>query len=95
MRVSRPVPASYSSFHAGAGTLGPGGLSEARAQLVEAPKGCPLIVRSCLQAATRSTGATTSITGQANQPVCEQVGFCAVDEGLPDLNHHTKALALT
>ena len=38
------------------------------------------MVRLCLQAASRSTGATTSITGQAGQPVCEQVGICAAEE---------------
>ena len=62
------------------------GLTEASAQMIEVASGCPLMVRSCLQAATRNTGATTSITGQANQPVCEQVGFCAADECLPTLS---------
>eukprot|EP00891_Asterochloris_glomerata_P003371 jgi/Astpho2/3371/Aster-04713 len=32
------------------------------------------------QAATRNTGATTSITGQANQPVCEQKYYTKIED---------------
>lgn len=61
-------------------------------QLDKGPRNGSLIARSCLQAATRNTGATTSITGQANQPVCEQVRFGAVVECLQPWCGHNEAL---